>query len=310
MTRTAALIALASLFAPVIAANASTESAASQPAPLSSPTAATAPAASARFALIIGSNQSPKPELPALRHADDDAAKYYELFAQLGEARLLTVLDDASQASFGGLADRSLVPSRANLQTALDQLLAGVAAARQQGSKTAFYFIYSGHGDVGPGMQGLLYLGSEKFSRRDLYQQVIARSTADYNHVVIDACNAYFMVERRGDYRPDEAGADHGGLVQDLLAAEDLRNHPNTGVMLSTSDEADSHEWSRFGSGLFSHEVRSGLLGGADLDQDGSVGYDELAAYLAAANSKVDNPKAKIHYYAAAPAKNRREPLL
>lgn len=264
----------------------------------------------ALFALIIGSNQSPKPELPTLRHADDDAAKYFELFSQLGEARLLTVLDDESQRLFGSLADRSIVPSRGNLKVALDELLAGVAAARQQGRRSALYFIYSGHGDVGAGMQGLLYLGNETFSRRDLYQQVIGRSQADYNHVVIDACNAYFMVERRGDYKPDEASADHAGLVQDLLAAEELRSHPNTGVVLSTSAEADSHEWSKFGGGVFSHEVRSGLLGAADLDLDGRVSYDELAAYLAAANSKVDNPTAKIHYYAEAPAKNRREPVL
>ena len=50
------------------------------------------------------------------------------------------------------------------------------------------------------------------------------------------------------------------------------------GVVVATSSEAETHEWSRFDGGVFSHELRSGLLGSADLDGDGQVRYDEIAA--------------------------------
>jgi len=273
--------------------------------------AATRPSvdATASFALLIGSNQSPKSSVPNLRYADDDAARFYELFSRLGQARLLTVLDDESQPTFRDLAGTSQVPSKANLRRALDELFAAIQVARAAGQRTAFYFVYSGHGDVGPGLEGFLALGNDRLTRGELFREVIARSPADYNHVVIDACNAYFMVKQRGAYADDEAPAGFSEQVAGFLAAGDLRSYPNTGVVVSTSAQAESHEWGLFGGGVFSHQVRSGLLGSADLDLDGRVSYDELAAYLAAANSKVSNPRAKINYYLDAPPKDRREPI-
>ena len=39
--------------------------------------------------------------------------------------------------------------------------------------------------------------------------------------------------------------------------------------------------------GVFSHEVRSALLGGADVDGDDRVTYRELASFVAVANEAV-----------------------
>ena len=41
----------------------------------------------ARFVLIVGVNRSVDPEVPQLRFADDDAARYQELFHALGGRR-------------------------------------------------------------------------------------------------------------------------------------------------------------------------------------------------------------------------------
>ncbi|HXU82275.1 MAG TPA: hypothetical protein VN914_12820, partial [Polyangia bacterium] len=49
----------------------------------------------ATFALIIGVNQSPERDLLPLRYADDDAARYRDLFRELGaRTHLLASLDE------------------------------------------------------------------------------------------------------------------------------------------------------------------------------------------------------------------------
>jgi hypothetical protein len=45
----------------------------------------------------------------------------------------------------------------------------------------------------------------------------------------------------------------------------------HVGTFVSTSADAQVYEWSRIESGVFSHSVRSGLSGAADLDGDGRI---------------------------------------
>jgi hypothetical protein len=90
--------------------------------------------------------------------------------------------------------------------------------------------------------------------------------------------------------------------VRDFLSAEELTRYPNTGVILAASSEAETQEWSRWESGIFSHELRSGLLGGADADGDGRVTYAEAAAFVEAANSAVDVPRARLRVFSRPPS--------
>src|SRR5882672_12570123 len=76
---------------------------------------------------------------------------------------------------------------------------------------------------------------------------------------------------------------------------------PNVGVFLSTSAEGESFEWSEIQSGVFSHVVRSGLLGAADADGDGIVSYLELAAFVATATADVANPNMRPHVFSRGP---------
>ena len=78
----------------------------------------------------------------------------------------------------------------------------------------------------------------------------------------------------------------------------------------STSSAKESHEWSAYRAGVFSHEVRSALTGAADVSGDGRVDYSELHAFVAAANSRVEDPRARIDLYVRPPAIDVRMPLV
>ncbi len=107
------------------------------------------------------------------------------------------------------------------------------------------------------------------------------------SHVILDSCNSFFVLNAR---KP-------GGqrLAVTAEAAKSLSDRlPNVGVFLSTSAEAEVFEWSELQSGIFSHAVRSGLLGGADADGDGEVSYDELRGFIEVASQKVKTPSTAL----------------
>src|SRR5206468_464674 len=113
----------------------------------------------------------------------------------------------------------------------------------EAGRRVVFYFIFSGHGDVSADGIGYVHLLDGPWTRSDLFEEVLARSPAAVNHVIIDACNAYYLVARRGG-QAAPAG-DNSLLVRDFLNREHLAAFPNTGVLLSTSRAAEVHEWGR-----------------------------------------------------------------
>jgi hypothetical protein len=269
-------------------------------------TAAAAPEPSTRsYAVIVGSNTAPGTELAPLRYADDDAARYYELLSLTAtRTELLTVLDAESQRLHPRVAAVARPPSRPELEAALERVFAALEADRRAGHRTSLYFVYVGHGSIGPDGEGAMHLLDGRFTRSDLHQRVLARSPATVNHVILDACHAYLMVARRGGEADAEAEA-----VARFLAREDLSAQPNTGILASTSRAAEVHEWSRFGAGVFSHEVRSALAGAADADLDGRVGYEEVGAFVSAANARVRDPRARLDVYVRPPALDRSTPL-
>ena len=81
-------------------------------------------------------------------------------------------------------------------------------------------------------------------------------------------------------------------------------------MLLSTSSAKESHEWSAYRAGVFSHEVRSAMTGAADANHDGRIDYSELHAFVAAANLRVDDPRARIDLFVRPPAIDVRTPLI
>lgn len=263
----------------------------------------------ARHVLIVANNRSLQEEIAPLSFADDDGARYFELFlAARATVSLLTVLDPDAQRRYPEAALVSAPPRKQAVLGAAREIFQGIAEDNAQGKETHFYFIFSGHGGVGPNREGYIHLLDEPLRRSELYREIVGRSPATFNHLLLDACNAYYFVHKRGD-TSDRQG-DYREAVQDFLRSEELASYPNTGVILGASSESETHEWSRFEAGIFSHELRGALLGAADVDGDRRIRYAEAAACIEAANAAIDNPRARLKVYFRPPAMQVEAPLL
>ncbi|MBX7100986.1 MAG: caspase family protein [Myxococcaceae bacterium] len=261
------------------------------------------------YALVVGNNQSLDPKVADLRFADDDAARYYELFsARTTDARLLTVLDQASQKLYPGLASKARPPTKVELLRAFEALNAAAEADRAQGTDSTLYFVFSGHGRRTAAGDGTIQLVDGELTRDEFFEQIVGRSKATWLHVIVDACDSYFFVNARGVQLPASAPATEA--VAAHLADHSLERHPNVGAIVSTTSEQESHEWQAIGSGVFSHQVRSALSGAADVNADGRVEYSELAAFVAAANAQVTDPRQRVNVSVHPAALDRTVPLV
>ena len=141
--------------------------------------------------------------------------------------------------------------------------------------------------------RGFLEIADGAFTSDDL-DALLRRIGADEAHVILDSCNSFFVVN------PRKPGGRRFATPRD--AAEKLaRRLPNVGVFLSTSAEAEGFEWSELQSGVFSHTVRSGLMGAADANHDGRVSYEELAAFVDTAAAEIKNPLYRPKVFARGP---------
>jgi hypothetical protein len=247
----------------------------------------------ARFVLSVGVNHSPDTGLTALRYADDDAVQYADLFRALGgKVQLLTRIDpDTRQLVAPEVVAVAREPRRAELTRAVAALASDVAAARARGQRTMLYFIYAGHGNV-DGKLAYLALEDARLDANDIEHEIIDKVHADESHLIIDACYSNLVVRGPGGRRRD---------VPDFVGTLGLARRPDVGLLLSTTATHESHEWVGFQAGIFSHEVRSGLYGAADLDGDGRITYLEIASFVKRANKAIPNERFRPEVYQKAP---------
>jgi hypothetical protein len=259
------------------------------------------------YALIIANNTSLDPKQAPLRYADDDGARYYELFSpQARQTVLLSVLDAETQARHPGLAAHTQPPTRAAVKESLARLSTLMKEDKAAGKLPVLYFIFTGHGQRGAAGEGSVSLLDGAFTRTDLYTQVITPSPASFIHLIVDACDSYFFVNARGAL---PIGPAQTAAVTQHLASRELDRFPQVGVVLSTSSARESHEWSAISAGVFSHQVRSALAGAADVNGDGRVEYSELTAFIAAASQGVEDVRGRLDIFARPPALDRSAPL-
>ncbi|MCA9708731.1 MAG: caspase family protein, partial [Myxococcales bacterium] len=240
------------------------------------------------------------------------AARMAELLMEVGvDTELVTHLDRDSQVVFPELVARAHRPDGAGLEQAFGALRQRMQAAKDRGDAVELLIYYSGHGDVGPDGQGYLTLDGDKLTRKKLFGGLLARSPADHNHVIIDACRSeQFVLSRGKDWKPDRAEVDLSQSVRRYLDKNHLGGFPNTGVIVAHSADQQTHEWDRYRGGIFTHELLSGLRGGADLNGDGAVEYSELGAFVSAANHGVDDPRARLEVVVRPPVDDERRPVL
>lgn len=246
------------------------------------------------FAVVVGNNQSLGRRRPELRYADDDAARYFEILQTLapGRVALLSEFDRDTERLFPAARQHAAAPSQKNLAEVGRRLAAEVRAAQAAGHETELYFVFAGHGDV-EGGEGFIELSDARFRSSELeaFLKAIPFTRA---HVILDSCNSFFMLGVR------KPGGRHFATSEDATRALASRLS-NVGVFLSTSADGEAFEWSEIQSGIFSHVVRSGLLGGADANGDGQVSYLELAAFVDTATIDVKNPNMRPHVFARGP---------
>jgi hypothetical protein len=254
------------------------------------------------FAVVIGNNKSLGKRRPDLHYADDDAARYFEILQTMapGRVSLLADFDRDTQRLFPGVMPSAVPPRRRALDAVGQRLAREVRAAQRAGHETEVYFVFAGHGDVAQG-EGFIELADARFRSSELkaWLRAIPFTRA---HVILDSCNSFFMLGVR------KPGGRHFATSEDAARALSTQL-PNVGVFLSTSAEGEAFEWSEIQSGIFSHVVRSGLLGAADANADGLVSYVELAAFVATATSNVKNPNMRPHVFARAPGAAEQTPI-
>lgn len=256
--------------------------------------AAVASAKDVRLAIVVGNNGSATLGRAELRYADDDAAKYAALFATstAEDVELLARFDADTARLFPAQAKKAVAPTRVAIDAAVGRMAARAKAARDQGDRVVFTFVFAGHGDVEEG-RGFLELEDGRFFREDL-ESMLTKVPADRAHVFLDACNSVYMLVAR---KPGGTRFTTPEEIERSMAAR----LAHVGTFVSTSADAQVYEWSRIESGVFSHSLRSGLSGAADLDGDGRVTYAELRAFVRISAAGVPNARFRPRIYARGP---------
>ena len=264
------------------------------------------------YVLIVAHNRSLDKTVKPLRFADDDGARYWELFSGWSRrVSLLSVLDPETARVHAAASKAAKVPWMRNLKAEVARIRADVQLDNKAGLRTRFMFIYVGHGNVDKAGEGYINLQDQRLGRRALFEQVIDQVPAGVVHLVIDACKSFFLISRGPEqWEDDRAGRSYGAEIHAFLAQDTLRARPHVGAILSTSGDEEVHEWSALRSGVFSHQLRSALSGAADINGDGRVEYSEVGAFIAAANHRVTHQRARVRPYVHPPSADRTAPLM
>src|SRR5581483_5812513 len=128
--------------------------------------------------------------------------------------------------SYKELVALSQPPTRGALEAESNRLARAISAARARGERTAFYFVFAGHGDVDNG-RGYLELEDARIDGSFLEHRVVEQIPADTKHLLLDSCNSFFVVN------PRKPGGRRWATPADMALGFSAR-HPEVGLFLST----------------------------------------------------------------------------
>ncbi|MEQ9499330.1 MAG: caspase family protein [Deltaproteobacteria bacterium] len=242
------------------------------------------------YVLLIGHPDAPPGEdLARLEAVEDDVVRMHRFFSGLEPRAIHTHV----AASDGLYAKRpEIQPREPTFSGVLDSVRRFVDAMGKESERPTIYVYYSGHGlrsrrgdfdrlsiffrpEVhadGIGSDGIV--DSVMFG-----EHVITplEAVADV-HLVVDACQSYFLLEPRGVEVRRRTKRVHRGTSK-AMVKRFVSAHPRTGAILATNGSQATYEKPDLG-GLFSYAVRSSALGPADLDLDGRITYGEMRATI------------------------------
>jgi len=280
------------------------------PAAASDTASDTVPGPSEVNLFIVASPGAGDEEFPTLRYADDDAMAYMELLGfRAARSRLFAALDDKTRDTWPEMAKQVLPPVRRDILDGFDEMVEEIQDAE---APQEVFLILVGHGGVDPMGDGYFVLPDGRLTRDDLLKMLESlRGTTV--HLIVDTCNAWDLVRPRGEgtWRPDTVPVPVTEALAEALQSEGAaRRFPNTGFLLASSEGVSAFEFSLLEAGVFSYLVRSGLAGGADLNQDASVTYGEMVAFVAAAVSGVESPHSRPDHFIEGPTGDDGQALL
>jgi hypothetical protein len=203
-----------------------------------------------RFAIVIGNDRGAAGE-QALRYAESDAGRVYEVLRDLG-----------------GFAPANMVLlTGEDARTAEDTIIAVNERVRSAlalpGSQAMLFVYYSGHADA-----EALHLGQSELPARRL-AQLVHGSAATFRLMVLDACRSGALTRRKG-----------GKIVPaSRLLSEDALPGSGLAVLAASAAHEDAQESEEIRGSFFTHAFVSGLMGAADQDGDGAVSLSEAYQY-------------------------------
>jgi hypothetical protein len=235
------------------------------------------PAGTDVYALVVGHNGGREGLLP-LRFADDDALRMARTFSALPGHKQTWVLVEPDASTLSTLEAASLEvplmrePTRVALFAARDELKT-VLRERPAGRRATVYLFYAGHG-----LGGRLLLkpkagAAEAGLSGEELKLLAASLPADDVVLFVDACRAQSLFTSRGASGPD--------LSARIAALDEKAAAVRLGVLAAAQSNQPAGETDRLQGGFFSHVLASGVLGGADADNDEVVRFGELAAFVA-----------------------------
>jgi hypothetical protein len=263
------------------------------------------------YVLAIGNNAAPLGDGDAapLRYADDDATAFYRFTKGIARRGvLLTLMDSETQARFPGEVAEARPPTLNELRAAVSDLRSEVRRDRERGVEPTVLIFFSGHGTRPAGRPAGLALLDGALTHEMLFEEVLGQLPARFVHLFVDACYAEAVVQ------PRDTDAEHVELSDADLAAyasrSTLARFPHVGTVIAATSSSQTHEWEVYRQGVFTHELLSGLRGGADVNGDRRIEYSEIYAFLAAANREVPDQRARLHVMARPPADDARAAIV
>ncbi len=209
-------------------------------------------AASARFAVVVGSNVG-APGRPRLWFAEKDAERFRRALVELGDFQ-----EEHTMLLRGVGAPR--------VREALAATEREMAAARRAGEHPLLVFYYSGHA-----ASGGIELGSDRLSFDEI-RSLVTGSSADAKVAIVDACEAGLLTQVKG-------ASPAPALDFPLPSDESVRG---TAFIASTAVGEAAQESAAIGGSFFTHNLEVALRGAGDADGDGLVTLAEAFRYTAA----------------------------
>lgn len=204
------------------------------------------------YALVVG--VASYNHMPSLKYTDDDA---YQVYAFLKSPEGGAIPEDKIKVLIDDNATRN------NILMAMDQLF-----SKADANDEVFLYI-SGHGLNG----SFIPSDFDGFANNITYSEIVKildASDAKSKICIADACHSGSLVSARTPFQTSLDG------YYDLLG----KTAGGTALMMSSSAEEVSLEYSGLRQGVFSHYLLRGMKGEADTNRDKIVNITELYRFI------------------------------